>query len=109
MLPAIPVASPNDVAPGESVSSWVSLLGRDGSTLRVTLVAPFCGSNYQRHLLETGAVIVVWATGAPGDDVCAVAVTKIETLTSQAPVRDRPVIDSTGGLVLPDTPGRPIP
>lgn len=53
-----------------SCSSWASLLARDGSTLRVDLTAPFCGSGYQRHLLETDAVIVVWATGAPDGSSC---------------------------------------
>ena len=103
VLPAVRVSSPSDVAPGQSRSSWASLLARDGSTLRVNLIAPFCGGGYQRHLLETDAVIVVWATGAPGNGECVAAVTKMETFTLHAPIGDRPVIDSIAGLVLPQT------
>jgi hypothetical protein len=102
VLPAVRVTGPSDIAPGQSVSSWASLLARDGPTLRVTLTAPFCGSGYQRHLLETDAVVVVWATGAPGNGDCAAPVTQLETFTLRAPIGDRPVIDSIAGLVLPE-------
>ena len=52
---------------------------------------------------EPGNGVVVWATGAPGNGECAAAVTKVETCTLHAPIADRPVIDSIGGLVLPET------
>jgi hypothetical protein len=107
VLPAVRVAGPGDVAPGQAPSGWVSLLARGGSTLRVTLVAPFCGSHYQRHLLETDAVVVVWATGAPDGSSCAAAVEVTETFTLRSPIGDRPVVDSIAGLVLPETPLRP--
>jgi hypothetical protein len=107
VLPAVRVAGPGDVAPGQAPSGWVSLLARGGSTLRVTLVAPFCGSPYQRHLLETDAVVVVWATGAPDGSSCAAAVEVTETFTLRSPIGDRPVVDSIAGLVLPETPLRP--
>lgn len=103
VLPAFQVTSPSDVAPGQSRSGWASLLARDGSMLRVNLTAPFCGSGYQRHLLETDVVIVVWATGAPDGSSCAAAVEKTETFTLHVPIGNRPVIDSIGGLVLPET------
>jgi hypothetical protein len=40
-------------------------LSRNGSVLSVNLVVPHCQTNYQRHLLETDAAIVVWATAEP--------------------------------------------
>lgn len=107
VLPAVRVAGPGDVAPGQSPSGWASLLARDGSTLTVTLVAPFCGGHYQRHLLETDAVVVVWATGASDGSSCAAPVKMTETFTLRAPIGDRPVVDSIAGLVLQETPSRP--
>jgi hypothetical protein len=105
VLSAVPITEAADLAPGHSLSSWASLLGRDGATLRVSLVKPYCGgNNYERHLLETDAAIVVWATATPNEDECAFAVRTEETFTLRAPVGDRPVIDSVGGLVLPARP-----
>lgn len=107
VLPAVPVVAPEEVAPGRDTSSRAYLLGREGSTLRVTLVAPYCGNEYERHLLETDTTIVVWATGAPGDYDCAVAETRVETFTLTSPVGDRPVVDIVASLVMPETPWRP--
>jgi hypothetical protein len=80
-------------------SSW--LLGRDESTLRVSLGLPYCTGAYQRHLLETDAVIVVWATAAPDNADCAAEEMREGTFALRAPIGDRPVIDQRGGLLLP--------
>jgi hypothetical protein len=76
------------------------------------LFVPYCGgSPNQRHLIETDAVIVVWASAKPNQDECAAPARREETFTLRAPIGDRPVVDEAGGLLLPPvrvaTPGRP--
>lgn len=101
VLPAVVSANAADFAPGHigTSSSW--LLSRDGSTLRVSLGLPYCTGAYQRHLLETDAVIVVWATAAPDNVECAAQERRDVTFALRAPIGDRPVIDQRGGLLLP--------
>lgn len=100
VLPAVVGSSAEDF-PGHGFTSSSWLLGRDGSTLRVSLGLLYCTGAYQRHLLETDAVIVVWATAAPDDAECAVQERREETFALRAPIGDRPVIDQQGGLLLP--------
>lgn len=101
VLPAVVGTNAADFAPNHigTSSSW--LLGRDGSTLRVSLGLPYCTGAHQRHLLETDAVIVVWATAAPDNAVCAAQERRDETFALRAPIGDRPVIDQSGLLLLP--------
>lgn len=100
VLPAVAVTSASDVAPDHSGPSSSWLLSRDGSTLRVNLALPSCTGGYQRHLLETEAAIVVWATAAPDDVQCAAQARATETFALRAPIGDRPVIDAAGALLL---------
>ena len=100
VLPAVAVASAADVAPSGSGPSASWLLDRDGTTLRVSLVVPYCTSNYTRHLLETDAAVVVWATARPNGVNCAAEQRGIETFTLRAPIGDRPVVDHLGSLLL---------
>lgn len=101
VLPAVVGTSAEDFPPGHSGTSSSWLLGRDGSTLRVSLGLPYCTGAYQPHLLETDAVIVVWATAAPDNADCAAQERRDETFALRAPVGDRPVIDQSGALLLP--------
>ena len=101
VLPAVVGSSAEDFPLGHSFTSSSWLLGRDGSTLRVSLGLPYCTGAYQRHLLETDAVIVVWATAAPDNGECAAQERREETFALRAPIGDRPVIDQRGGLLLP--------
>lgn len=104
VLPAVPVTSTSQVNPVHRGVSPSQLLSRDGATVRVLLFVPYCGGTpNQRHLLETDAVIVVWASAKPNQNECAAAVLRPETFTLQAPVGDRPVVDDAGNLLLPPT------
>jgi hypothetical protein len=101
VLPAVVGTNVEAFAPGHGTSSsW--LLSRDGSTLQVSLGLPYCTGAYQRHLLETDAVIVVWATAAPDNAQCAAQERRVVDFALRAPIGDRPVIDQSGALLLPE-------
>ena len=105
VLPSLAeVTSPDDMAPGPAGGSTARVLGREDRTLRVGLLAGACVRDYRSHVLETDAVVVVWATARPaGGDCVSAEVERAETFTLRSPVGDRPVVSSSGALMLPAT------
>lgn len=103
VLPSLAeVTSPEDAAPGPAGHSTAPVLAREGTTVRVGLLAGACVNHYRPHVIETDAVIVVWATARQsGGDCLDAMVERAETFTLKAPVGDRPVVDASGDLMLP--------
>ena len=103
VLPAVAITSTSEVNPDHPGVSPSKLVRRDGTTLRVLLFVPYCGGTpSKRHLIETDAVVVVWASAKPNHDECAAPVLRPETFTLRAPIGDRPIVDEAGSLLLPE-------
>ncbi len=102
VLPAVRVTTAAEVNPDHPGVSTSTLISRDETTLRVLLFVPYCGGTpNERHLLETDAVVVVWASAKPNHDECVAPFLRPETFTLHARIGDRPVVDQAGSLLLP--------